>query len=297
MLLSIIIVSYNTETILENCLRSIFEKIKSVNFELIIVDNNSSDNSVRKTKKLFPKVKIIENKENVGFGIANNQAAKKAKGKYLLFLNSDTEVLSDNFKQTIEWIYNFKQEAIIGCQIFNKNKTIQPSAGFFPSLKNLFYWAFFIDDIPILNLFLKPFHQENRTFYNKEREVDWVTGAFLLMKKSVFNRLGGFDEKIFMHMEEVDLCYRAKDKGIRIFYLPFIKIIHFRQGLSREWLARAISNEIGGIIYFFNKHRSSFQKFIARIILKIGILNRIIFSAILKNDAKRQIYHQIIRGF
>jgi len=297
MLLSIVIVSYNAKTILENCLRSVFEKIKSINFEIIIVDNNSSDDSIKTIKKQFPKVNIIENKENVGFGKANNQAAKQAKGEYLLFLNPDTEILNDNFKETIQWIGNFKKDVIIGCQIFNKNKTIQPSAGFFPSLRNLFYWAFFIDDIPVVNLFLKPLHQENKAFYNQNRQVDWVTGAFLLMTRKVFNKIGGFDEKIFMHMEEVDLCYRAWQKGIRVFYLPLIKIIHFRGGLDRQWLERAISNEIRGIVYFFGKHKSSLQQFIARIILKIGILNRIIFSAILENDAKRQIYYEIIRNF
>lgn len=213
-LLSIIVLSYNTADITVNCLKSIYQDkgLSDIPFEIIVIDNNSTDNSVSNIKK-FP-ITLIQNKANLGFGKANNQGLKIAKGQYILLLNSDTIILHSAISQSLNWLSSHPEAHCCSAQLLNQDKSIQASGGYFPNLLNIFAWCVSLDDLPLTNIFIKPFHPHTPNFYThdnffkKDHSQDWVTGAFMLFRQSIYKKIGGFDEKWFMYGEEYEYQYR-----------------------------------------------------------------------------------------
>jgi len=287
--LSIIIISYNTEKITIDCLKSIIKSLKnsSLKYEIIVVDNASKDNSVSSIKKLKSEIKnrnlkinLIENKENIGFGPANNQAVKLAKSDYLLFLNSDIIVLN----AAIEKLYNFYKQNeklfnFLGGKLLNKDGTSQPSCGPMYTLPMIF-----------AHLFLRGDYWELTRYSPKKiKEVDWISGACILTKKEYFEKLGGFDEKIFMYMEEIDLFYRAKKHGFKVFFYPEAQFIHLGSQ-SSAGRSFPILQVYQGLIYFYKKHFSQFSLFILIIMLKLKALIGFLIGKIINNQYLTQTY-------
>jgi len=328
MKLSIIIVSYNTKELLENCLNSIkvslqskkdkkpqnrqseTENLSLSDTEIIIVDNNSTDGSQKYLTKLkaqsakrqrskvqIPNIKIILNKENAGFSKANNQGIEKAKGKYILLLNSDTIITKKNFfTEAINLLAENKEVGIIGPKLLWENGQAQPSGGYFPTLPRLFTWALMIDDLPIVNKLIKPYHPHAPSFYTKDKyyqkthEQDWVTGACFFIKRAVINKIGLLDENIFMYTEEMEYCYRAKKAGFKIVYYPKIFLVHLG-GKSGTSLLTA-KNEFLGIKYFYQKHQPLWQKPIANFLLKTAAaIRKFVFH---RDQEKSQVYQQVL---
>jgi len=289
--LSIIIVSYNTKKITIDCLNSIINSLKdsSLKYEIIVVDNGSKDDSVPAIKKLKSKIKnqnvnisIIENKTNIGFGKANNKAAKNANSDYLLFLNSDIIVLNS----AIEKLYNFYKQNektfnFLGGKLLNKDKTPQPSCGPMYNLPIIFAHLFLRGDYWGLT----------RYSPNKLKEVDWISGACFLTKKKYFEKLGGFDEKIFMYMEEIDLFYRAKKQGLKIFFYPEAQFIHLGSA-SSGGRTYPIIQVYRGLIYFYKKHHSQLSIFLLKIMLKLKALVAINIGKITKNNYLTKTYEE-----
>ncbi len=292
--LSIIVVSFNTKKLLEECLTSIYRHTKMRSFEVIVVDNASKDGSPQMIQKLFPKATLIQNKNNLGFGRANNQAAKLAKGKNLLFLNSDTKLTEDSISMINNRLNKRSDIAIIGCRLKNNDGSTQQSAGHFPTLPRIFLWALFLDDLPILRDLLKPYQISNKKFYKKEHEVDWITGAFFMIKKKVFKKLNGFDKKFFMYVEELDLCFRAKKEGFLVLYTPQTSIIHHKSASSVP--SEAILGEIKALTYFFRKFKKSWQQPLLKLLLKTACLCRILlFGIIMRNKKTKKTYEKALK--
>ncbi len=230
-----------------------------------MIDNNSTDKSIGEIKKLhgdYPNIRLMENKENVGFAKANNQAVKLAEGKYLLFLNSDVLVLDD----AIEKMFNFfKQNEnminFLGGKLLNKDLSPQPSCGPFYYLPVIFGALFLKGD----------YWNLTRYSPNKLKEVDWVSGACILTTKRDFDKIGGFDEKIFMYMDEIDLLYRAKKEGARVFFYPVSRFIHLGSASSGK-RTFPIIQVYKGLIYFYRKHNSFISKKILIFMLKLKAL-------------------------
>ena len=293
--LSILIVNYNTAQLLKNCLQSIYHAIQfgklTTQSEVIIVDNASNDNSVEILNKVFPQVHLILNKENLGFAKANNQAIKKAKGKYILLLNSDTKVDKSSLIKLLSMAKEKKEIGVVGGRLLNSDGTFQQSMGFFPNLPQVFFWMSFLDDLSFLSTLLRPYHITNKDFYQKSQFVDWVSGACMLVKKGTIEKVGLLDEAIFMYGEEVEWCYRIKQAGFQVVYIPDAKIIHFRGESSGEKFNAGIIAEFKSILYFYRKHKSLFQQHLVRIILKFGALLRILlFGIIIKHPKKANLY-------
>ena len=293
--LSIIIVSYNTKKITENCLKSIFRSLHNskINYEVIIVDNNSTDGSTDMIKKIQNskiknqncqlKFKIILNKKNLGFAVANNQATKIASGKYLFFLNSDILVLNNAIEKLLKF-YKQKEKMIhfLGGKLLNKDLTPQPSCGPMYSLPMVFF-----------HLFLKgDYWGLTRYSPNDVKEVDWVSGACILTKKKFMEKLGGFDENIFMYMDEIDLFYRAKKAGYRIFFYPHAKFIHLGSA-SSAGRSFPILQVYNGLIYFYKKHYNSpIYLFFLKFMLKFKAIVAIFIGKILKNKYLTETYEK-----
>jgi GT2 family glycosyltransferase len=291
---SVIIVSYNSKKYLEKCLNSVFDYLPQA--EIIVVDNASTDDSVIYLKKLQKqsKIKLILLDDNLGFGAANNRGVAVAQGDYLLFLNSDTLLQNDPLSKGINFLKENQETAVYSCQLRNPDGSIQPSGGNFPNFKNILAWQFFVDDLPIISNIFPSFHPKQNQ-YHKPQYLDWLTGAFMLVPKKYFDLINGFDEKIFMYTEELELCFRLSKKGKKCFFDPENQIIHYGGGSGGSYLA--ITMEIKNLIYFFQKHKSKQQLFLLKSILICGCLLRwFIFGIIKGNGQSRKAYIDAIKS-
>lgn len=224
---SILIVSYNTADLLQQCIRSVYRHTTGVQFEIIVVDNASADGSAQMVRDEFPEVILIEPTENLGFGKANNSGAKRASGTYLFLLNSDTILTENSVKILKDFIDQATDQRIaaVGCKLLDENREPQVSYGFFPSiLQELFEYGCY-------KLFRK-FYTDNlspniRDAGDQIKEVDYISGADLFFRKAIFDQAGGFDEAFFLYYEETELCYRLKQQGYKLIWNPGTSIIHY----------------------------------------------------------------------
>jgi GT2 family glycosyltransferase len=294
--LSIIIISFNTENILLACLDSIIKNTKRISYEIIVVDNASTDGSVDAIRKYKKKtnLRLITNKDNLGFGKANNQGIKESKAKYILLLNSDCLVQKKAIEDTLYWMDKHPSVGVASCALVNHDGSLQGTGGYFPTLIRVFSWMT-IQDLPFVDKFIKPFHpmksksyHTGDNFYRTEKELDWVTGAFFLMRKSIVKEVGYFDRDYFMYMEEVDYCFRIKNKGWKIYYLPTPSVIHLggASGVSGE----NIVQEYQGVKLFYEKHYPSWQYPLLRILLKVGAFLRIFLFGLLEGKSSAKVY-------
>ena len=292
--LSVIIVNWNTKKLLEDCLRSIFKFTKDISFEVIVVDNGSKDGSQDMVKKKFPQVKLIPNKDNLGFAKANNQGIKIARGKYTLLLNSDTYLIENSFKKIIEDVNKFDNLGAMGPLLLNEDRSIQQSVGFFPNLPQVFCWMTFIDDLPVGTV-LKPYHVDHDSFYKSTHEVDWVTGAAFLIPRKVVDKIGMLDKKIFMYGEDFEWCFRIKKAGFKVYFSPAGKIVHIGGGSVNKIRTNAFVGEFRGLEYFYKKYKGRFSLQILRLLLKMGTLLRIAAFAIVGRTKTAKSYVEVLK--
>ena len=252
---SIIILSWNTKELLKNCL----ESLKDLKVEIIVVDNDSTDGSPQMVEGEFPKVKLIKNQKNLGFGAGNNQGMKMAKGDYFLLLNSDTVVKDKAPLKMVEFLAKNKEVGAVGCKLLNSDGSPQPSAGPFPNL-----W------VSAVMLFAEHWLGDLvRSSFSKVKEVDWVMGAALMVRREVIKKAGLMDEGIFMYMDEVEWCYRIKKAGFKVMFYPGAEIIHLLGGSSTTGRRDPILNIYRGLLYFYRKHYPSWQLSILKTMLKL----------------------------
>jgi GT2 family glycosyltransferase len=244
---SILIVSYNTRQLLYNCLESICQHTKGIEFEVIVCDNGSVDGSLEMVKKDFPNVILIENVVNIGFGPANNKAAQMAKGKYLLLLNSDTLFLN-NAAQIFHSYAENNRKILLGCFLRDQNNNIIHS---FDNHKGLIYM--FIRVIYASYPFLLKLRKivKKKQFCEKSlcQEVAYISGADIFIEKDLFFKLKGFDENFFMYFEDNDLCRRAKLLGYASFVIPGPRIVHLEGKSSKNNATKLMIIERSFLIY------------------------------------------------
>lgn len=224
--LSIIIVSFNTAKVTADCINSIIASRIVIPHEVIVVDNNSSDESIIVLKKFekAKQIKVISNTENVGFAKANNQAIKIAKGKYILLLNSDTIVRVGSIEKLVKFADETPDAGVVAPKLLNKNKTIQESCYSFPTIKNAIR-KYFLGE--------KDAYDEYYPTKNKPTIVDAVVGAAFLITPTALEKVGILSEEYFMYFEDIDYCKRVKEVGLNVYYLPDTKIVHLHGASSK----------------------------------------------------------------
>lgn len=259
--LSIVIVSYNSSKYLMECVLSIDRNLKKIKYEIIVIDNASSDDTHDIAWGSFKNITIIRNNLNRGFGFANNQGFLLSKGEYVLFLNPDIIVLDDAIELMVNFLENNVGAGACGCRLLNQDLSLQPSYFEFPNIYKEIGHLINLDFVfSILKYRIKNY---NYFKYLRKKlilldnikditEVDYVLGACLMVRKTVLDKTGAFDENIFMYIEDTELCYRIKLYGYKIYYIPEGKIIHFG-GKSAE------TND-GNMLYQYNKSRLYFYK-------------------------------------
>ncbi len=260
--LSVIVVSWNTCSILQQCLKSIYKQIRDIVFEVIVIDNASTDGSVEMIRSEFPGVTLIVNDTNRGFAAANNQGIYVAQGRYILLLNSDTIVLDHANDKVVAFADVHSEAAVVGCRVLNPDRTLQSSCFMFPSILNML-----LSTTYLYKLFPKSkfFGRERMTWWdrNDTREVDVVTGCFMLVRREAIDQVGMMDEQFFMYGEETDWCYRFKQAGWEVMFTPAGEIIHLG-GQSSKKIATEMALQLrGSILQFINKHRPRWEYVLA----------------------------------
>jgi GT2 family glycosyltransferase len=282
MQLSVIILNYNVRYFLEQCVFSVQKALKGIDGEIIVIDNNSSDDSCAMMKEKFPNVRLIENKQNSGFPKGNNIGVAEAKGEYLCILNPDTVVAEDTFSKILQSRFCNFDTGIIGC------KLIDGTGNFLPESKRGVPtpWVAFTKIFGLYKFF--PFSSWFNKYYaqhtteNQSGKVDILVGAFMFMKRELYIKIGGFDENCFMYSDDIDLSYMVLKLGEENHYFHETSVIHYkgestvRDGLYMKRFREAME-------FFYNKH---FKKsVIFNIMMQFG---GFVFSVIKKNQQKNE---------
>ncbi|MFH1452569.1 MAG: glycosyltransferase family 2 protein [Armatimonadota bacterium] len=243
-LLTFSIASWNTKELTKQTLESLYRNTRLKDFEVVIVDNASTDGSQRMIKKEFPQVKLIENEVNVGFGRAHNKAVRASEGKYVCILNSDVVVLPRAFDIMVDFLEKNQNYSVVTNKLLNTDMTLQESIAFFPVL-----WYEFVSRIP----FVHHFYNWHRVFdHDKEQDIETFNGACYIVRRSDFEKAGMFDECLFAYMGETDLFFRMKQMKMKIRYLPFVKIVHYGGASTASWADRNIMYYTN-LLQFFKK--------------------------------------------
>jgi GT2 family glycosyltransferase len=281
---SIIIVSYNTRQLLHNCLVSIYQKTKEIEFEVIVCDNGSQDGSLEMVKTKFPQTVLIENNANIGFGAANNRASKIAAGKYLLLLNSDTVLLNN-----VVWLfYTFAEKnkkALLGSFLRDEYNNIIHSFenhnGIVYTFVRLVYSSF-----PFFLKIRRLFKKNHLYEISSCEEVKYITGADIFIEKNLFYKLDGFDESFFMYFEDDDLCRRAKLLGYASFVIPCPEIVHLEGKSSKDSAKKLMTVEQSFLIYN-KKHLRRFYFILLKIIFIIYAVFRFVSPVYTFSEKKK----------
>ncbi|HLQ33552.1 MAG TPA: glycosyltransferase family 2 protein [Chloroflexota bacterium] len=276
--LSVIVVNWNVRDLLRACLRSVererhpersegsFSSQPGRSFvaaapqddmlpgtEIIVVDNASSDGSVEMVRGEFPNARLIANAENAGFGAANNQALSQSEGKYVLFLNPDTELRPGAVRRLLAFIDQRPRAGCVGPRLLNPDGSTQPSRRGFPGVGTFFVESTvlqrYLGSLPALQRFYRAELPED-----EPQQVDWLVGACLLMRRGALDEVGAFDERFFMYSEEMDLCYRLRRAGYEIWFVPEAEVLHHEAASSSQDLFRRNVNFHESRYRFFRKH-------------------------------------------
>jgi len=287
--LSIVILNYNGKNYLFKCLRSIYQFPPKVNFEIIVVDNNSNDGSQEMVRKNFTDVKLICNKENLGFTRANNIGIKSSRGEFILLLNNDTRVLTESIDILLNKIKTNSNIGVVAPALLNEDFSYQLSYGLHPNFKNEFFQKFF------MKIHFKSILRKKGD--NWEKEVDWVSGACLLTTKEILKSVNYFDENFFLYFDDSDLCARIRNSGKKIIYFPKAKIIHYL-GKSKEVVPLTHLLEYRkSQLYFYKKHNPKIEFILLKSYLYIKFFILFILSKILKKKLKYncEVYSKILK--
>lgn len=256
--LSIIVVSYNTAEMTLAALKSVFDTAGDIKFELLVCDNESADESADKIASTFAneiggRLKLIRSGQNLGFGRANNLMVEQARGRQILLLNPDTIVLPEALQNLLAFARKTPEARIWGGRTYNGDGSLHPSSVW----ARMSLWSLFCYAVGIQKMFPKSawFNSEGYGGWNRdtEREVDIVTGCYLLIDTSLWHALGGFDSRFFMYAEEADLCLRAHTLGARPRFTPTSGIIHFG-GASDKVYSGKVVKLLAGKISLAEKH-------------------------------------------
>jgi len=287
--ISVIIVNYNVKELLEQCINSVFSSSANLDVEIIVVDNNSFDGSIEYLKSKFPansRLKLIESPVNLGFAKANNLGAKEAKGEYLLILNPDTILQEDTLEKSLQYYKEHKDLGALTCKLILPNGQLDLACRrSFPTPSVAVYRI-----LGLSRLFpkSKTFGKYNLTYLdeNKTYEVDAIVGAFMLIKKDVYEKVKGFDEDYFMYGEDLDLCFRIKQAGYKIVYYPDTSIIHYKGESTKKSSISYVNNFYGAMQVFVKKNlKTSF--WLMNFLIRLSIIYRAsisYFTRFLRNN-------------
>jgi GT2 family glycosyltransferase len=265
--LSIVVLNWNTADLLAICLRSLHTRL-TLDYEVIVVDNNSTDHSAAIVRERFPQYRLMVLEENLGFAAGNNVALAEARGRHLLLLNSDTEVLSNALEPLVGFMEAHPRAGIAGPTLWNPDGSLQPSTAPFPTL-----WNEFLRYTMLYRWF--PTRKQVAARENTLRQVDAVTGAALLIRRACYDEIGPLDERFFMFYEDTDWCKRAAQAGWDVYFVPTAGIVHVKGAASSRFArTRTLLDSHRSTVRYFEKHHSRRSLVVLRMITFAGALVR-----------------------
>jgi len=286
MRLTVVIVNYNVRYFLEQCLISTKAALQGIESEIFVVDNNSVDDSLEMLRDKFPEVQLIANKENVGFSVANNQAIKKAKGEYILLLNPDTVVQEDTFSVCLSFMDRHPNAGGAGVMMIDGSGNFLPeSKRGFPSPRVAFYKAFGFSKLFSKSKIFNWYHLGHLD-KNENHKIDVIAGAFMLMRKSVLDKVGLLDEAFFMYGEDIDLSYRISQAGYDNYYISDTKIIHYKGESTKKGSLNYVRTFYKAMIIFAKKHFSGEKAWSYVLLINMAIYFRGLLTLV-RNFFKR----------
>jgi GT2 family glycosyltransferase len=274
MKLSIIVVNFNGGKVLGTCFSSVFRETRDILFEVILVDNNSTDGSVEAVEQDFPAVRIIRNGENRGFAAANNIAIREAAGEFILLLNPDTEILDGAIQKTVAFMDSKPEIGVAGCKLLYADRTVQPSVRGYPSVLSAFLDATFLHLLVPRTRIVRG-KGVARFDDSLAQEVDWVIGAYFMFRKSMAHTIGLLDEQFWIFGEEIDYCRRAKNAGFDTWYFPGAAVVHFWGGMTAYNLRVIVWLHIGVKLYT-DKHFRGARRFVIIYLRYLGAAVRLV---------------------
>lgn len=267
---SIVILTFNSEKYLENLVESIYDKNPKGSFEIFVVDNDSSDKTISIAKKLGKRITLFETGANLGFAKGINYGAERSKSEFLLFVNPDAVWRDGTISNLISVFDRNERIGIVGGRLVQTNGDYENSAGRFFGFWGSVLLAFGLDEA--VGMRLSP---------DKIQKVDFVSGGFMMVKNEIFKKLSGFDEHLFMYIEDMELCFRARQHGVLTYFTPDSSIIHTGQGSSNK--AFAIRNIFKGLLYFQEKHGNFLSRSIIFFLFKAKSAALVLVGKILNN--------------
>lgn len=288
-LLSIIIVTWNSEEFIEKCLKSIFDTRGSTDLEVIVIDNASQDTTTKIIERFKPEVRLIYNQANLGYAKANNQGIEVSKGDYILLLNPDVELKENCLKLMLDFLENHKDIDGSAPQLLNPDGSIQPSCREFPDFSILLWefsgLSFLFPKNRILGRWRMGYFD-----FQSSREVDQPMGSCLLLRRKVIQKIGVFDEQFPIFFNDVDLCYRIKKSGGKLYFLPEAKALHYKGGSTKKAKTEMILSAHLSFFRFLSKYKigalNRILLYLSGILLLVTALLRIIFYALRKAFSK-----------
>ena len=277
---SVVVVTFNSERWIERSLDSVR------GYETIVVDHGSTDETLEIVRRRFPEARVIE-EENVGMGGGNNAGMRRASGRYFLLLNSDAWVTGDAVEQLVRFADSYPDAAVVGPRLLNPDGSLQPSVRAFPTLWRLATEYLFLRKLAPRSRALNSFY-EGGFDHDEVREVDWLFGACLLVRRDAADEVGLFDESFFMFSEETDWCYRFRQAGWRVFFFPGAKVVHVG-GASHG--GSLFAENVRGHLRFLAKHRGTREAERARRLLLAGVRLRLL----LFRGERRRSYREAAR--
>jgi GT2 family glycosyltransferase len=272
--IAVVIVNYNTRDHLRECLASLLVQGTE---EVVVVDNGSSDGSAEMVRACYPSVTLIRNVLNYGYGAAANQAIAACTAEYVLLLNSDTVVHTGALHALVTYLGQRPGVAIVGPRLVNPDGTLQPSCYAFPgTVKWFFHYEVFgqlIRRLPILRDY------QRRTWpHNQAQSVQWVMGAALAIRREAFEAVGGFDESFFMYCEETDLCFRLKNAGWQIHFVPIATVTHVGQASTNQYRTEMAVQHVRSRLLFYQRHYSTLRFRVLAVLMRGTVLARLLFD-------------------
>lgn len=272
---SIVIVNWNTRECLRDCLASIYAQTRHIVFEVVVVDNASEDGSAAMVRAQFPQVRLIENRENRGFAAANNQGIAMVHARYVLLLNPDTVVLDGAVQKIVAYADEHRDAGVVGCQVWMNETEIQRTCFSFPSV-----WDLIVQTTGLHRVFPRSrlFGRALLGWWDRldEREVDVVSGMFMLVRREAIEDVGVMDEDYFVYTEETDWCYRFKQAGWRCLFTPVARIIHLDGGSkSTDQVSVKMYVQLHkSLLIFFRKRLGWWPWAMARVLLTASMICR-----------------------
>ncbi len=254
--LSVVVINLNGKALLRDCLESLRNAAPRHRLEIIVVDNGSTDGSPALVREEFPEAVLIENTQNLGFTRANNQGIECSTGRYVMLLNNDTRVLPGAFSEAIAYLDENRGAGVAGLKLLNEDGSLQLSCRRFPSFSQALFNRYSL----LTRLF--PNNRFSREYlmtdiqHDEIHDVDWVSGACLVIRRELLDEIGPLDERFFMYSEDVDYCYRAWQAGWRVVYLPFARVYHLIGQDTRKVKFRLTYERHRSMYMFYKKHYS-----------------------------------------